>query len=241
MTVLYCIFESLTDHAMNQKETLTAPKVNAKTPIGVIGKPFACGAFNIPTIMEQETWKDIPGYEGMYQVSSLGRIKSLQRIIMERRTQKQRPITERILKQGKNIKGYYCFAISKEGKLKSICTHRIVAELFIPNPLGLPEVNHKDEIKSNNRADNLEWCTHHYNILYGTGLKRLSDKLTGRQNKYCQGENSPSSKLKNYQVLAIYSDQRKYKEICKEYGVVESCISRIKHKKAWSFLLNSIK
>lgn len=110
----------------------------------------------------QEIWKDIKGYEGLYQVSNLGRIKSLPKA--------GNHWNGKILAQNYNRK-YARIGLSK-GKLTTENVHRLVAMAFIPNPLNLPEVNHKDENPSNNRVDNLEWVTHKENMDYGTQIKR---------------------------------------------------------------------
>ena len=105
-----------------------------------------------------EEWADIEGYEGLYQVSSLGRVKSLS-------NDKKRK--EKILKAFNNRKGYLKVMLSKNSKRKKYLIHRLVAQAFIDNPDNLPCINHKDENKENNCVDNLEWCTVRYNINYG--------------------------------------------------------------------------
>lgn len=101
-----------------------------------------------------EEWKDIEGYEGLYQVSNLGRIKSLARVII-RSDSKPNPINEKILKYGMN-RGYCAVVLCKDGKKKMYKVHRLVAMAFLSNHYNLPEVNHKDENKKNNCVDNLE-------------------------------------------------------------------------------------
>lgn len=107
-----------------------------------------------------EVWKDIVGYEGLYQVSNHGRIKSLRRDIM--------------MNQFISHNGYYMIFLFKNGKSKGFRVSRLVAQAFIENRLGLPCVNHKDEIKTNNFALNLEWCTYKYNRNYGSLIERMS-------------------------------------------------------------------
>ena len=114
-----------------------------------------------------EIWKDIQNYEGLYQVSNLGRIKSL-----SRRDRLNRVIQEKILKHGSNKKGYLIVVLCKEGRMKTCRVHRLVAKAFIPNPENKPEVNHKDEDKTNNKVENLEWMTRRENINYGTRNER---------------------------------------------------------------------
>ena len=82
------------------------------------------------------------------------------------------------------MNGYYYVCLSKNGIVKNYFVHRLVAEVFLPNPDNLPCVNHKDEDKSNNNVDNLEWCTHEYNINYGTRNKRIGKSNTnGKRSK----------------------------------------------------------
>lgn len=118
----------------------------------------------------EEIWKDIKGYEGKYQVSNYGSVKTLN----YRRTG-----TARLLIP-KNDKGYLAVGLYKNGKRKMFLIHRLVAEAFIPNPENLPQVNHIDEDKTNNYVENLEWCTQSYNNNYGTRLKRVSESLKNR-------------------------------------------------------------
>lgn len=117
----------------------------------------------------EEIWKDIQGYEGLYQVSNLGRVKSLARLD----TRGQR-VSEKILKLGKHRAGYFRVNLYKNGKMKQYLVHRLVALAFIPNPENKEQVNHIDGNKQNNVIENLEWCTHSENIqhAYRTGLAK---------------------------------------------------------------------
>lgn len=114
-----------------------------------------------------EIWKDIVGYEGKYQVSNYGQVRALH----YRMTDKTRLINIR------DNKGYCEVALWKNSSRKLYMVHRLVAETFIPNPNCLPQVNHKDENKKNNRVDNLEWCTQAYNNMYGTRIDRVKRSL----------------------------------------------------------------
>ena len=111
-----------------------------------------------------ETWKEISGYEGLYEVSDLGRVKSLKHG------------REKILKPIKHTNGYLHVNLHKDGKVKSTLVHRLVAKAFIQNPNNLKTVNHKDEVKTNNVASNLEWMSIADNINYGTHNKRSAEK-----------------------------------------------------------------
>lgn len=116
-----------------------------------------------------ENYKDVKDFEGKYQVSNFGQILSLS----YGRTGKPK-----LLKPQKTKDGYLRVGLSKNGKRKSFLVHRLVAETFIPNSNNLIEVNHKDEDKTNNRTDNLEWCDRKYNMNYGTCIERIVKKTT---------------------------------------------------------------
>ena len=115
----------------------------------------------------EEIWRDIAGYKGLYQVSNLGNVKSLN----YNRTGK-----ERVLKPKTNRNGYLQVVLSKDNKQKFFYVHRLVALHFIPNTNNLPEVNHIDENKSNNCVTNLEWCSSKYNNTYNDRQKRIGEK-----------------------------------------------------------------
>lgn len=125
----------------------------------------------------EETWRDIVGYEGLYQVSDFGRVKSLGRTVNRNHKNPKLFIKGRILKPGQDKKGYLRVVLSKEGEKKGMQVHRLVAKAFILNPLKLPFVNHKDENPQNNKVCNLEWCTNKYNQNYGTLPTRRKNNL----------------------------------------------------------------
>ena len=116
-----------------------------------------------------EIWKDLPGYEGLYKISNLGRVYSVYK-----KSYKE-------TYYDKN--GYVMIGLCKEGKHKNLRLHRLVAEAFIPNANNLPCINHKDEDKTNNRASNLEWCTPAYNNTYGSRIERAANSNRNRKNK----------------------------------------------------------
>ena len=116
----------------------------------------------------EERWKDIKDYEGLYQVSDLGRVKSLPRNGTIKKS--------RILSKCYDKNGYQIVSLSKNGIHKTFKVHRLVAETFIPNIDNLSQINHKDENKQNNNVNNLEWCDVTYNINYGTRTKRSAEK-----------------------------------------------------------------
>ena len=114
--------------------------------------------------MEKETWRPVKGYEGLYEVSDLGRVRSLDRRVSGKTVHKDGQFKSgKILKPYVNSLGYSRITLSKEGSTERFQLHRLVAEAFIPNREGLPCVSHEDDDPSNNRASNLRWCTYSYN------------------------------------------------------------------------------
>ena len=116
---------------------------------------------------ENETiWKDIPGYEGLYKVSNTGKVFSC--------------VTNRELSVIQKKDGYTCITLcDKDHNKKQYRIHQLVAKAFIPNPNNYPFINHKNEIKNDNRVENLEWCSIKYNSSYGSAPKKISEKLKG--------------------------------------------------------------
>ena len=133
-----------------------------------------------------EVWKslDFLGYPD-YEVSNFGKVKSLKR-------------NEKILNQGKHKRGYLIVVLSKDNKRKTFTVHRLVCLAFLENPENLPMINHKNEIKTDNHVDNLEFCTAKHNSNYGTCKERMSKSLRGRklseETKNKISENNPNRK-----------------------------------------------
>ena len=125
--------------------------------------------------MKNEIWKSVEGYEGLYQVSSYGRVRSLDRMVINSDGVK-RLFKGRILKPNKVRNGYLKIQLSKSGKVNGALIHRLVAQSFIQNPDNLPIINHKDENKTDNHVENLEWCDSKYNTNYGTAIQRSAEK-----------------------------------------------------------------
>ena len=175
-----------------------------------------------------EVWKDIKEYEGHYQVSNIGRIKSLNRI-MEVRKGVPQSKKEIILKTFKNKDGYIKHKLSLNGKEKSFAAHRLVAEAFLENPQNKLEVNHINGIKDDNRIDNLEWCTRSENIIHA-----LKTNLKIPQKGSVHG----MSKLTEKEVLEIriIGRGKSLKEIGKMYNVHQSLISLILLNKIWKHI-----
>jgi hypothetical protein len=173
-----------------------------------------------------EVWKDIKGYEGHYQISNLGRVKSLSRAVKSRvgvfGTKK-----EIILKPFKNGDGYLKYKLCINGKEKSVISHRLVANEFLENPLNKPQVNHKNGIKDDNRVDNLEWVTSSENVIHS-----LANNLKIPQ----KGSEHGMSKLTEKEVLEIRAIGRTktLKEVGKIYNVDMSLVSMILLNKIWN-------
>lgn len=110
-------------------------------------------------MINKEEWCPVRGYEGLYEVSNFGNVRSLN-------YNKTGEI--KLLSTVEDNKGYLSVCLHKNGKQKKYLVHRLVAEAFIPNTNNLPQVNHKSEVKTDNRVENLEWCTASYNINFGT-------------------------------------------------------------------------
>lgn len=172
-----------------------------------------------------EIWKDIVGYEGFYQVSNLGKIKGLDRFVSSSHNCKR-------LVKGKIIKPtirvcYHKVCLSKPNQIWQVSVHRLVALHFIENPENKPQVNHKNGIKTDNRVDNLEWCTTFENRqhAFDTGLQ-----------KAIKGEKHYISKLTEKDVLDIRKSSLLQRELSLIYGVHRVCISQVKLRKTWKHI-----
>lgn len=173
----------------------------------------------------KEIWKEIEGYEGLYEVSNLGRVRSLDRVkLITTRwgSTTKRFRKGRILKPQLDGRGNYLHVCLGRGITKQV--HRLVANAFIPNINNYPQINHKDEDKTNNCVDNLEWCTAHYNNTYGSRVGMKS------------GEKHHNAKLSKDDVINIktrITNGELQKDLAREYGMSTSQISAIKVGKCW--------
>lgn len=180
----------------------------------------------------EEIWKDIPGYEGIYQASNLGNIKAL--CIEKRRGRGIQKREEIILKPSIKERGYLQVCLSVDSKRVYTGIHRLVALAFIPNPENKPTVNHKDGNKGDNSVENLEWATHKEQTNHADklGLRKIS------------GEDSKVSKLKDEDVLYIrknyVSDLKRQtsngKELCAKFGIAKTTLYRVLRKTSYSHI-----
>lgn len=162
--------------------------------------------------MEGEIWKDIEDYEGLYQISNMGRIKRLSRKSTDKNGNTS-ILKEKMLKQHLTKIGYLDISLTKNKKQKHYYVHRLVGFAFIPNPKNKKTINHKNEIKTDNRVENLEWMTQAENNVYGTKIEKAVKKREEYKNNIGQGnfkdvllEQFPSFNLIDDDILAFLSD-----------------------------------
>lgn len=147
--------------------------------------------------MMREIWKDVPGWEGVYQVSNRGRMKSF----------KADP-SGKVMSLRNKTGDYIRIVLQKRGrKQETVLVHRLVANVFIPNPLNLPVVNHKDGNKQNNSASNLEWCTNSYNVRHSMNMHPMQSVSMVYYNKF-ERPKSIAQIDKDGNILAVYWSAR---------------------------------
>lgn len=187
-------------------------------------KNYNFNKINIIKNLENENWKDIPNYEESYQISNLGRIKSKIRI-----GKFGQLYPEKILKFIKSNKGYYRINLYKNKQGKKHLIHRLIAKVFIPNINNYPQINHKNGVKTDNRIENLEWCTQKQNSQHASNLGLLN----------C-GIKSNLSKLKDKNIPIIrnlyYNKKWKIRQIAKYFSVHDYTIRLIVDYRTWKHI-----
>lgn len=164
-----------------------------------------------------EIWKNIKGYEGLYKVSNLGNVKSL-----DKKDSIGRKVTGRIMKPTKRKDGYLEVTLHKGGKGKHYLIHRLVAETFVLNQGNYKEINHIDENKTNNKTSNLEWCNRSYNINYGVANKNRRKALLNKRGKEITQYDKNWNKIKTFPSLM---------QVVRELGLSKSDLSQCCNEK----------
>jgi predicted XRE-type DNA-binding protein len=168
----------------------------------------------------QEIWKDIPEYENLYQVSNLGNIRSLDRKVFNNGNKSVCNVKGKVLKPSLDKNGYFYVGLVKDKlKTNSLKVHRLVGFAFCENYEEGKEINHKDGIRHNNIAENLEWVNRSQNI-----------RDTFKRGRNVNGEKNNASKIKNEYIgiiASLYDSGVSQKIIASSFGVSQSCISNI--------------
>ena len=178
-------------------------------------------------IKYKEEWKDIPEFEGVFQISNLGRVKSLTRHVNTYR--KGRTVKSIIRKQKKHPSGYLYIGLRKNNHNYTFKVHRLVAKAFVPNPENKPEVNHKKGIKIDNRYFELEW---------NTSKENSKHKIENGLYTSVKGIDHYCAKLTEQDVLEIreIGSSKTQRELSKKYNIHHSKISSILNRKSWSHI-----
>lgn len=171
-----------------------------------------------------EIWKDVPGYKGIYMVSNLGTVKSNDHLVLGKNNRLQKG---RVLKLTKSYKGYMRVSLSNKGKKFTTGAHRLVALAFIEKIKGKNQVNHINGIKSDNRLENLEWCTNSENQIHAIN-KGLTSRKTGEENHNSKLSNKDVKKVRVLNSLGWTN-----KQLANDYGVSDAAMSKILRKKTY--------
>ena len=158
---------------------------------------------------ENEVWKDVIGFEGLYRVSDKGNVRSV-----ARKDSIGRKCGGRMLKPGYDKDGYLRVNLCKNGKQKTRFIHRLVAGAFVPNPNGYSEINHRDENKVNNYANNLEWCTREHNVNHGTLIERSAQT---------RSKKAKATNIETNEVITFNSTVEAGRKGYNQGGVAKAC------------------
>lgn len=164
-----------------------------------------------------EEWRDVKGYEGLYQISNLGTLKRLPRFINTKHKTKSYQ-KEKIIKPYTTLKGYKRASLKNEEGARRILIHRLVAEAWIDNPHKKTQVNHIDGVKSNNNVSNLEWCTNQENAIHAfkSGLRKSPEGL-----------NHGGSKFTKKDIIEIRSKSKNITYYCNKFSVSRQTIWKV--------------
>jgi len=174
-----------------------------------------------------EVWKAIPQFEGFYEASNLGRIRSIDKYVMNHSVSELRKGI--VLAKVRNPQGYEYVTLSKLGIKKKYTTHRLVALTFIENPNNYPILNHIDGVKTNNRVGNLEWCTSSHN-------NKEAFRLGLKVPNVPKGEKHTNAKITELQALDILSKRLRQCEFMRLYGVSKTIVQSLQYGKTWKHL-----
>lgn len=210
-------------------------------------KPIAIDILNGTPSIDIVRRKPVVGYEGYYEVDMYGNVYSVGRTVRvnDNGREYDKPVKEKKLTASKHSQGYRTISLTRNGKTEHKYVHRIVAEAYIPNPQGLPFINHKDEDKTNNFVGNLEWCTEQYNATYGNARTKQAEALRGRKHseehkdKIRQGNLGKHGKQRKVICLDDGKVFDSYNEAGKYYGIsdktVKACCERKSQGKRKTF------
>lgn len=173
-----------------------------------------------------EIWKDVLGYEGIYQVSNKGNVKSLQRLVYSKNGS-YRTVKGSYISLVVNNKGYFKIILHFKGLRTHVVAHRLVAIAFIPNPENKPQVNHKDGNKLNNNDWNLEW---------NTSLENVKHSWNNGLSKHLYGEKGRNSKLTDKDILEIRKSNKSRKELSNYFNVSYMNIVSILNRITWKHI-----
>ena len=181
-----CLYFGICSHYIDAEETF--PEVGG------------CPVFKNKDAFVEVVRKPVRGYEGHYVVDQFGRVFGVDRTttVLDNGRIYEKPIAGKQMKQSLHTKGYKTVCLTQDGKSNTRFVHRLVAEAFIDNPDNLPMVNHKDEDKTNNFVENLEWCTASYNRTYGKAVEKHAKTLRGKKHTEEHKEKISKSVCKHF-------------------------------------------
>lgn len=180
-------------------------------------------------IIENEVWKDIDEFLGKYKISNMGRVKSVERVIFKSNGRKQ-TVKGKLVSIWNDKQGYERVTLYDNNKPHVRYVHRLVGIQFIDNPESKETINHKDCNKVNNKLTNLEWSTHRENINHAIDNGLRNTERNEKSYKRMRGENNPSAKLTDHQVMEIRNKRGQgytLKQLAKEYGLSIPYVSNL--------------